>query len=60
MKKLEDLVDESAKALIQEFKKRLPSKDEVRKKNYIGDSVIAEKNEEDEDEQEGPRTTQSN
>ena len=36
---------------IVDFKKGLPSKEDLRRKNYIGDSVIAERaNEDDEDE----------
>lgn len=33
-----------------DYKKYLISKDEVRKKNYIGDAIIAERNEQDENE----------
>lgn len=33
-----------------DFKKLLPSKEEVRRKNYIGDSIIAERDDEHEEE----------
>lgn len=35
-----------------DFKKGLPSKEEMRRKNYIGESVIAERKDEDDEEKE--------
>jgi len=33
-----------------DFKKNMPSKEEIRRKNYIGESVIVEREDEDENE----------
>jgi hypothetical protein len=42
-------IQEPLERLKPDFKKDLPTKDELWKKNYIGDAIIAERNDEDED-----------